>query len=157
MNEVISILVGKQIDTPGEVIDRGFNGSSDNTAGCLIKAFEVYSVCEGTVLAIDMDPQKNMWTITVEVDSQCWIRYCRLASFKVEVGQILDKNQLIGYGYKNLMQFEYCTAEESDCPVRILEMQLYKQDPTPILLGPDDLNENFIDYKELEYDEYQEE
>lgn len=157
MNEVISLLLNKQVDNPGEVIDRGFNGSNSSTAGCLINASKVYSMSAGTILAVEKDIQKATWTITVEIDSQCWVRYCLLSEVKVEAGQIVDKAQLLGIGYKNLMQFEYCTTEESDCPVRILEMQLYKQDPTPILLGPDDLDEEFINYEELEYDEYKEE
>ena len=141
MIEVLTILTGINVDDPRSVIDRGFNGSSQETAGCLIKTFNVNSICKGVVLAIDKDPRTNTWCITVEVNSQHWIRYCLLASTKVSVGQNVFKGDFLGYGYRGTMQLEYCTANESQFPVRILSKQLYKHDPSPIIFGQEKLKE----------------
>ena len=141
MIEVLSTLTGLTINDPRSVIDRGFLGNSQENAGCLIKTFEVHSICNGTVLAIDKDPKYGNWTITVEVNSQRWVRYCHMASTKVSVGQSLYKDTFLGYGYKGMIQLEYCTATESQFPVRILSKQLYKCDPSPVIFGQENPEE----------------
>ena len=141
MIEVLTTLTGIKVDNPRSVIDRGFLGNSQETAGCLIKTFEVHSISKGTVLAIDRDPKHGTWCITVEVNSQRWVRYCSMASTKVSVGQTIFKDDFLGYGYKGMMQLEYCTATESQFPVRILSKQLYKHDPSPIIFGQEKLEE----------------
>lgn len=133
MNKVLSILVGKEVDE--SVIEQGFIGSSQQSAGCFINAQAVFSICNGTVLSVDRDPRTDSWDVTVEVDSQHWIRYCNLSGTVVRAGTEISIYDSIGYGYKNLMRLEYCTAEKSAFPVRILSNQLYKQDPAPILFG----------------------
>ena len=146
MIEVLSTLTGLTINEPRTVIERGFNGSSQETAGCFIKTFEVHSICNGIVLAVDREPKHSTWCITVEVNSQRWVRYCLLASAKVSVGQNIFKDDFLGYGYKGMMQLEYCTATESQFPVRILSKQLYKHDPSPIIFGQENL-EDFVSIK----------
>lgn len=140
MNEVLSMLTGTKVEDSSSIIDQGFNSYN---GGCTIKTFEVHSICNGTVLAVARDPHYNRWCITVEVNSQKWVRYCNLSAFKVTVGQSINENDLLGYGYKNMMRFEYCTPTESQFPVRTLDLQLYKQDPTPILFGMENLAEAF--------------
>lgn len=136
MNKVLSTLTGTKVDNPKSVIDQGFVGNSSATAGCLIKTNLVYSICNGIVIATGIDPSNSTLTITVEVNSQKWIRYCRLASDEIPtIGQIVKTGDLLGVAHKGLMRLEYCTAEKSQFPVRELNTQLYKHDPTPIIFG----------------------
>ena len=132
---VLSKLTGITTVNPKDIINRGYNGSTSATAGCLIKTQSVYSICMGTDLAVGKNPTTSAWCVTVEVDSQRWIRYCNLSVTNVLVGANLKDNDFIGYAYNNLMQFEYCTSTKSKFPVRALTYQLYKNDPTPILFG----------------------
>lgn len=137
--EILSILTGMSVKDPSSVIEQGYIGDSPLTANCLIKTFEVHSVCRGTVLAIEKEPNFNYWCITVEVDSQHWVRYMSMASYKIKVGQNISKGDFIGYGYRGMMRFEYCISTQSQFPVRIIGKQLYKADPTPILFGMENL------------------
>lgn len=141
MNQILSILTGKQTDE--SVIDQGFIGNNQQTAGCFIKTDLVYSICVGTVLAVERDVKTATWCVTVEIDSQHWIRYCGLSSAKVAAGDRIEISTMIGYAYKHLMKLEYCTSEQSQFPVRILSRQLYKQDPTIILFSLELLTEVF--------------
>ena len=143
MNDTLSLLAGKHVDNPRDVIEQGWVGSSPYNTGCLIRTEEVHSICKGTVLSIDKDPKNNTWSITVEVNSQKWVRYCRMASFKVSIGQKLTFNDLLGFSNKGLMRLEYCTPEASQFPVRILKKQLFKHDPTPIIFGIVTLMESY--------------
>ena len=136
MNKVLSTLTGTKVDNPKSVIDQGFVGNSSATAGCLIKTNLVYSICTGTILAVGIDPSNNTLTITVEVSSQKWIRYCRLVVDELpDVGKQIQVGDFLGITHKGLMRLEYCTAEKSQFPVRELNYQLYKHDPTPIIFG----------------------
>lgn len=139
---ILSTLTGLTIKDPRSVIDRGFIGNSVTTANCLMKTFEVHSICNGTVLAVEQEPKTNHWCVTVGVNSQQWVRYCGLANSKVKVGQSISIDTFIGYGYKGLMRFEYCTPKTSQFPVRVLNQQFYKQDPSPILFGQEQLLED---------------
>ena len=141
MIEVLTTLTGIKVDSPRFVINRGFLGNSQETAGCLINTFEVHSICRGVVLAVDKEPKQSTWCITVEVNSQRWVRYCLMATTKVSVGQTIYKDDFLGYGYRGRIQLEYCTATESQFPVRILSKQLYKQDPSPIIFGQENIEE----------------
>lgn len=143
MNDTLSLLTGNHVDNPREVIEQGWVGSVPYNTGCLIKTEEVHSICKGKVLAVDRDPKNNTWSITVEVNSQKWIRYCRMASFKVSVGQTLTFNDFLGFSNKGLMRLEYCTSETSQFPVRVLKRQLFKHDPTPIIFGIASLMESY--------------
>lgn len=138
---VLSCLIGRELSDKENVIDQGYRGSSQATAGCFIKAQSVHSICSGTVLAIERDPNNATWCVTVWVTSQQWVRYCCLSAVKVIVGANINKNDSIGYAYKNLMKFEYCTSQKSPFPVRVTTQQLYKHDPTPILFGQIKLSE----------------
>lgn len=140
MNKILSILSGKNTDD--SIIYQGFVGNSQQNAGCFIKTSEVYSICKGTVISVEQDPSSGHWAVTVEIDSQHWIRYCELGAIKVKSGQDIDIYDHVGYGYKNLMRLEYCTSETSQFPVRILLNQLYKQDPSPVLFSDDLLYED---------------
>lgn len=139
MNKILSILSG--VDTDESIIQQGFIGSSSQNAGCFIKTSDVNSICKGTVLHVDKDPSSNRLCVTVEIDSQHWIRYCELSEIKVASGQDIDIYDPIGYGYKNLMRLEYCTDEISQFPVRLLLCQLYKHDPSVILFSDNILYE----------------
>ena len=139
--DVLSTLTGMTIKDPRSVIDQGYVGSDPLTANCLIRTFEVHSICRGVVLAVEQEPKYNHWCVTVEVDSRRWVRYRSLASAKVKAGQTVTKDTFIGYGYKGMVRFEYCTDQQSQFPVRILEKQLYKQDPSPVLFGTENLGE----------------
>lgn len=136
MNKILSTLTGNPVNDPKSVIDQGFVGISSATAGCLIRTKLVHSISTGTVIACGIDPLNNSWTITVEINSQTWIRYCRLFEEDLPgVGQKLNESDYIGVAFKGLMRLEYCTAEKSQFPVRELNRQLYKHDPTPIIFG----------------------
>lgn len=132
---ILSTLTGREVSNPRSVIDQGFVGNNPQTAGCMIKSTNVYSICSGTILAVERDPMDNTWCVTVELDSQTWLRYCRLSATGVFAGRTLSKDDLVGYSAKQLMRFEYCTAAKSQFPVRVATRQLYKHDPTPILFG----------------------
>ena len=132
---VLSVLVGKEVKDPSTVIEQGWvDGNTCNT-GCLIKTKGVYSICDGKVIGIEKDPKNNTWSITVEYDSQHWIRYCCLSATGLLTGQAVSEKSSIGVANNGLMRLEYCTSEKSQFPVRVLNQQLYKQDPTPILFG----------------------
>jgi len=133
MNEVLSTLAGREVDE--SIIEQGFIGSSQQNAGCFIKVPTVHSISEGIVIADEKDPSDSTRIVTVEVDSQHWIRYCRLCASSKFVGAKTKPGDLIGFSDKGLMKLEYCTAEKSQFPVRIIRNQLYKQDPTPIIFG----------------------
>lgn len=133
MNKLLSTLAGQKVDE--SIIEQGFIGSSQQNAGCFIRIQDLYSISDGVVLAVERDSRTGYWTVTVEVDSQHWVRYCCLAATSVNAGDDVKISDNIGYSYKNLMRLEYCTSEASDFPVRVINRQLYKQDPTPIIFG----------------------
>ena len=133
MNLVLSLLSGKEVET--NVIDQGFSGINQTTAGCFIKTEEVHSISQGTVIAVEQDPKNARWTVTVKLDDFQWFRYCNLSIVKVAVLQELDLEDFIGYSYKGIMRLEYCTTEESQFPVRLSTDQMYKQDPTSIIFA----------------------
>ena len=138
---VLSTLTGFNVTSPTEVIARGYNGSSQETAGSIIKTQTVNSICSGIVIAIERNPLNPNWCVTIEVDSQHWVRYCNLIGASLYVGATVKEKDLIGYSSKNLLQFEYCTTNKSKFPVRVGSKQLYKSDPTPILFGQVKLSE----------------
>lgn len=139
MNPILSTLIGKTVEDPRTVIERGFQGVNTYTANCLIKTNNVYCICDGIVLAAEKSPRTNNWCITTEVGPSRWVRYCGLSSSGVIVGKEVHKRDFVGYGDNGYMQLEYCTREKSDYPVRILGMQLYKHDPSPILFTKKDI------------------
>ena len=139
MNIVLSTLVGERIDNPKSVIEQGWSVSIEANTGCLIRTTLVHSICNGKVLAVELDPKNNTWTVTVEFTSNKWVRYCRLGEVEVSIGQQLKPKDLIGVAYKGLMRLEYCNSEKSQFPVRVLNRQLYKHDPTPIIFGAGNL------------------
>lgn len=139
--EILSLLTNTEVKEPREVINQGFLGNDDQTAGCWITTSDVYSICSGVVLAVDRAVKNNTWCVTVEVDNKHWVRYCGIAATKVIVGETINRGQFVGYAYKRLIRFEYCTSIASQFPVRILSKQLYKTDPTPILFGQEKLSE----------------
>lgn len=141
MTDKFSILLGKEVFVPGDVIQQSYSASSSKNAGCWIRTQDVNSVCSGTVIAVDRD-EDYTWAVTVEIDSRQWVRYCALSSAKVLISSSVEVGTPIGYGYKNLMRFEYCTATKSKYPVRLLRRQLYKNDPTPVLFGQINLEAN---------------
>lgn len=131
MNKILSILSGHEVDE--SVIDQGFVGNSQQSAGCFIKTQMVNSISGGTIIATERDPKIGAWVVTVEIDSEHWIRYCYMSATKGIVGSDISQGDFIGYAYKGRIKLEYCTSEKSQFPVRILSKQLYKQDPTPII------------------------
>lgn len=133
MNDTLSILTGKSIENPRTVLERGFYGVSTDTANCLIKTNNVNCICDSTVLAVGQSPRTNEWCVTTEVGPSRWVRYCGLSSTGVTTGMKLNKKDFIGYSTNGYMRLEYCTKLESNYPVRLLGIQLYKNDPTPII------------------------
>lgn len=140
---VLTTLTGLQVTDTRNIIDQGFLGNDTKTANCKINTFEVHSISSGTVISIDRDDKYAYWHVTVEVNSKRWVRYCCLASFKVKVGEVINKGDFIGYGYRGTMRFEYCTDSLSQFPVRLVSRTMYKQDPTPILFEQEDVEEVF--------------
>ena len=141
MNEILSILVGTEVDE--SVIEQGFIGSSQQSAGCFIRTSSVFAICNGIIIGIDRDPSNDTWSVTVEVDPQHWIRYCNLSATISLVGKQSSVYDRIGYATNGLMRLEYCTVEKSKFPVRILSKQLYKQDPAHILFNNNILSGEF--------------
>lgn len=139
MNTVLSTLVGKPVENPRTVIKHGFRGKSSDTAGCLIQAYSVFSICNGTILSVDRSAKTNLWCVTVNAGVNCWVRYAGLSSTGVLSGQTIKKGDFVGYGNNGCMQLEYCTAEPSHYPVRLSGIQLYKHDPTPIIFSKIDI------------------
>lgn len=142
MINILPTLTGVKVNNPRDVIEKGWGCGKAYNTGCLIKTSEVHSICSGVVLAVERDPKVNTWTITVEINSQRWVRYCLMGSFKVNAGQSINKGDLLGFACKGLMRFEYCTADKSDFPVRALDRQLYKHDPSPVLFGQEKLEDS---------------
>ena len=142
MNDILSTLVGKEVTNPRTVIEQGFRGKSTDTAGCLMKVYSAFSICSGTILSVDQSPRTDTWCVTINVGVNCWIRYCGLSSTGVLAGAKVKKGDFIGYGNNGHMQLEYCTAEKSNFPVRMSGIQLYKNDPTPIIFAKTNLLED---------------
>lgn len=141
MNEILSTLTGKKVEDPRIAIMRGFQGVSTYTANCEIKTNSVFSISSGNVLSIERSPRTNNWCITVEVGPSRWIRYAELSSTAVLVGKTIYKRDFIGYGDNGHILLEYCTSNKTNYPVRLLGIQLYKQDPTPILFTKKDIED----------------
>ena len=141
MNEVLSTLVGIEVNEPSQVIVQGWTVGDTAVTGCVIKLNKAHSICSGMVLAVEKDPKDNTWCVTVEVNSQRWVRYCHLSSAVSIVGQRLKLEDSIGFACNGTIRLEYCTADKSRFPVRIGSRQLYKQDPTPIVFGQEILSE----------------
>ena len=139
--KTLSILTGIENVEVKDVLSRGYSGSTSFNAGCWINTQDVNSICEGTVIDIGRDPKNSTWSVTIEVTSQRWVRYCSLSAVKVILGAPVYVGTSIGYSYKKLMRFEYCNPDKGPFPVRVSMKQLYKHDPTPILLGQLDLTE----------------
>jgi hypothetical protein len=135
MNIILSALLNKSIDNPRDVIIQNWKGSPSYVTGCLIKGDSIYSICNGQVLAISQD-DKSLWGVTIQYNSQVWIRYCLLNDYNVSVGQYVYTHDLIGRSSNNMMRLEYCTPDISNFPVREIDIQMYKHDPTPIIFGP---------------------
>lgn len=133
--EVLSMLTGETIMDSSNVIEQGWHDSQPFMTGCLIKTSNVYSICPGIVINIGVDDKNNLYSVTVEYDSQTWVRYCMLGNVSVNVGDSVEFQTKIGTSHKNLIRFEYCTPEVSNFPVRELTSQLYRQDPTPVLFS----------------------
>lgn len=138
--EILSLLTNTQVSDPREVIDQGFMGSNTQSAGCWIKTQDVRSICSGTVISIDRTDTNDTWCVTVEVDSNRWVRYCCLSAVKVIKGYSINPSDFIGYSYKGLMRFEYCTSKKTKFPVRLVSKQLYKTDPSQVLFGQEILS-----------------
>jgi len=139
--KALSILTGQQHIEVRDVLNKGYSGGDSFNAGCWLNTQDVNSITEGTVIDIGQDPRNATWSVTVEVTSQRWVRYCSLSAVKVELGAPVHIGTFIGYGYKKLMRFEYCNPDKGPFPVRVSMRELYKHDPTPILLGQLDLSE----------------
>lgn len=139
--KALSILTGQQYIELRDVLNRGYSGGDSFNAGCWLNTQDVNSITKGTVIDIGRDPKNSTWSVTVEVTSQRWVRYCCLSTVKVELGAPVQVGTFIGYGYKKLMRFEYCNPDKGPFPVRVSTRELYKHDPTPILLGQLDLAE----------------
>lgn len=138
---ILSILTNTKVDSPRSVIKQGYGGSDDSNAGCWILTSSVHSICNGTVLSVDRSPSTSAWCVTIEVDANRWVRYCGLGATNVIVGHKINKSDFIGYAYKGLMRFEYCTSKKTKFPVRLLSKQLYKTDPSQVLFGQETLSE----------------
>ena len=139
---ILSILTGLTDINISKVIKQGWHGGRPFVTGCLINTDNVYSVCQGVVIGIGKD-DNNLYSVTVEYNSQLWVRYCLLKSYSISIGERVLLNTKIGNAYKNTLRFEYCTANKSDFPIRVLNRQLYKHDPAPVLFGQELLTEVF--------------
>lgn len=136
MNLVLTALTGDLVENPSEVIVQGYLGNSSGTANCAIKTTDVYSISTGLVISLGEDPKKKTKTLTVQADAQHWIRYSNLKDCVRHVGEHIDVESYIGTASGNLVRLEYCTAQESQFPVRELGVTLYKQDPTYLIFAP---------------------
>lgn len=138
---VLSILVGHTVKDPNTVIIQGWHGSRPFMTGCLVHTDNAYSICAGKVIDIGSDDKNDLYSVTVEYDYVTWVRYCLLQDYHVSVGDTIIANTLIGTPFKKSLRFEYCNANVTDFPVRLLHRQLYKHDPTPIIFGMEHLSE----------------
>lgn len=138
--EILSLLTNIEVTDPRTVIEQGFTGKDTQSAGCWIKTQYVRSICSGTIISVDRAPTNDTWCVTVEVDSNRWVRYCGLSAVKVLKGYAINPSDFIGYSYKGLMRFEYCTSKKTKFPVRLVSKQLYKTDPSQVLFGQEILS-----------------
>jgi len=136
MNLVLSTLTGNVVEDTSQVIVQGYLGNSTGTANCAIKTDDVYSISTGLIIALGEDPKKKTQTLTVQADTQHWIRYSNLKECIRKVGEHIDVQSYIGKASGQLVRLEYCTAKESQFPVREWGITLYKQDPTYLIFAP---------------------
>lgn len=134
MNIILSTLLNRTIDNPRDVIIQSWKGSAPYVTGCLIKGDNIYSICNGQVLSISQD-LNSTWCVTIQYNSQFWIRYCALESYDVNAGEYVYTHDLIGKGHDNTTRLEYCNSQVSNFPVREIGIEIYKHDPTPIIFG----------------------
>lgn len=130
----LSRIVGYTVNYPREVILQGFtSGANSSTTGTIIKATDVYSVSEGTVLSVEHDI-KDLYVVTVQYTPTQLFRYCCLTSVSVKANDYIIPSDKIGKTNKGLFRFEYCTTEMSLHVVRTNSTTYYKQDPSGVLL-----------------------
>lgn len=105
-------------------------------SGIDILCDKAYSICKGVVAYVGQDMDNNTYSVTIQYNSEESIRYCNLKSSEVGRGDIIERDQLIGYT-DNHLHFEYVTRtqRESIWPVRISKFQYYKQDPEDYASG----------------------
>ena len=140
---VLSILTGKTVTDPAQVIKQGWHGGPPYMTGCLINTDNVFSICHGIVIGVGKYEKDGLYSITVEYNYLTWVRYCLLDTYNVSVGDTVELHTKIGTAHNGVIRFEYCTSKKSDFSVRNLSRQLYKQDPTPVLFGQELLSEVF--------------
>ena len=138
---ILSILTGGTVRDPNSVIIQGWHGGRPFMTGCLINTSVAHSICSGKVIDIGTDDKNDLYSVTIEYNSVTWVRYCLLQTCKVSVGDVITLNTVIGIPYKKSLRFEYCNDIVTDFPVRLLQRQLYKHDPTPVLFGMENLSE----------------
>lgn len=133
--DILSMLIGTPIKDPSHIIKQGWQGTRPFMTGCLIITDNVFSICQGTVVAVGQDDMSDLYTVTVEYDYLTCIRYCNLKSCNVAFGDQISRGTKIGNTYKGELRIEYCTSEFSQFVARTADRQLYKHDPMPVLTG----------------------
>lgn len=138
---VLSTLAGKTITSISQILKQGFTGTSDGkaTTGAILKVNDVYSISQGGVVDIGVDPGTNLYTVTVQYRADKWFKYCNLSSVAVTVNQRLLPKDKIGIANRGELRFEYCNLMASRYINRIANVTAYKQDPMVILSGTEPL------------------
>lgn len=132
---ILSMLVGTNVTDLSRVIKQGWTDTRPFMTGCLINTTNVFSICEGSVIAVGIDDKNKLYSVTIEYDYLTWVRYCQLSSCDVAFGDKVKRGTRIGKAYKGTLRFEYCSDTVSDFTVRTCTRQLYKNDPMVILEG----------------------
>ena len=138
---VLSTLSGKTITSISQILKQGFTGTSDGkaTTGAVLKVNDVYSISQGGVVDVGIDPGTNLYAVTVQYRADKWFKYCNLSSVSVSVNQRLRPKDKIGIANRGELRFEYCNLTTSRYINRIANMTTYKQDPMVILSGTEPL------------------
>ncbi len=134
MINALSNLVGYTVNAPREVILQGFTSGADSAmTGTKIKATNIYSISEGTVLSVEHD-NKDKYVVTIQYTPTQLFRYCCLSSVEVKANDYVIPTDFIGKANNGSFRFEYCTNSETLHIVRVANDTYYKQDPSGVLM-----------------------
>lgn len=133
MNQLLSILTGKDVKDSRDVVKKAWNISKrPYVSGFVLNTTELYNICPGKV--VDVNNDNDGYSVSVLINSSQLIRYTHLKEVFVSENDQIFIGDMIGFANKKSI-FEYCTDTQKDSiwPVRIHNMTFYKHNPDEIL------------------------
>lgn len=101
------------------------------STGIDILATDIYSICDGTVVYVGVDPKSKLWVAIIQYDVDTLFCYSHLESLNVTLGEYIHNKSQIGSAFQ-YVTFERLQREEPDIrfPVLVNGFCYYKVDPT---------------------------